>query len=259
MYSSTLERVRFRFSSATRSIKMLTVHHLGISQSERIVWLCEELEIPYKLVKHTRDPLLSPASLKDLPGNETGKAPFIEDPEAGITLSESGAVAEYINEKYGEGRLAINRPGDAEYTDFLHWFHYANGTLQPSMITNMWVEAGGMASDSMMAQFAASRLAAALKLMDDRLKDNQWLAGEKFTIADIMSVYPVTTQRYFGPRCSLAGYDNLLRWLRDCAARPAFKRAMEKGDPEMRILLGPEPPEKGMFEAGGVKSDHWKK
>jgi hypothetical protein len=66
---------------------MITVHHLGISQSERIVWLLEELGIEYKLILHTRDPLLSPDSLKSISGNETGKAPFIEDSDAGITLS----------------------------------------------------------------------------------------------------------------------------------------------------------------------------
>lgn len=92
---------------------MITLHHLGISQSERIVWLLEELGLPYKLVKHTRDPVLSPDSLKKLPGNESGKAPFIEDDAAGITLSESGAIVEYIIHTYAGGKLAL-KPGDKE-------------------------------------------------------------------------------------------------------------------------------------------------
>ena len=75
---------------------MITVHHLGISQSERIVWLFEELGIEYKLVKHTRAPMLSPESLTSIPGNNTGKAPFIEDPDAGITMSESAAICDYV-------------------------------------------------------------------------------------------------------------------------------------------------------------------
>ena len=73
---------------------VLTVHHLGISQSERILFLCEELAIEYKIVHHTRDPIGAPESLKSIPGNSTGKAPFLEDPEAGITLSESAAICD---------------------------------------------------------------------------------------------------------------------------------------------------------------------
>lgn len=92
---------------------MITLHHLGISQSERIVWLLEELGLPYKIVKHYRAPILSPDSLKIVPGNKSGKAPFIEDDEAGITLSESGAIVEYIINMYGGGKLAL-KPGDKE-------------------------------------------------------------------------------------------------------------------------------------------------
>lgn len=237
---------------------MLTIHHLGVSQSERIVWLCEELGLEYKLVKHTRDPLVSPQSLKDVPGNDTGKSPFIEDSTAGITLSESGAICEYIIQKYGNGRFAL-KPTDKHYADYLYWLNYSNGTLQPAMLVSMFVENAGGPEDAMIRQFAAQRLDASFKLLDDHLKNNKWLAGDEFTAADIMSVYPLTTQRYFGPQSSLKGHDNLLRWLQDCAARPAYQKAMEKGDPEMKPLLEAEPPSKGMFELGGVTSDHWKK
>jgi glutathione S-transferase len=107
---------------------MLTVHHLGISQSERVVWLCEELEIEYKLVKHTRDPILAPESLTSLPGNKTGKAPFMEDPETGVALSESAAICEYIARKYGNDRLILG-PSHKNFADYLYWFHYSNGTF----------------------------------------------------------------------------------------------------------------------------------
>ena len=100
---------------------MIVVHHLGVSQSERIVWLMEELGLPYKLVKHTRDPLLSPDSLKSLPGNVTGKSPFIEDTEANVTLSESGAICDYIIYRYGNGRLAL-KPDDPHFQDYLYWY-----------------------------------------------------------------------------------------------------------------------------------------
>lgn len=99
---------------------MLTVHHMGISQSERIVWLCEELDLEYKLVLHKRAPLVSPDSLKSIPGNETGKAPFVEDSETGKKLSESAAICEYIIFKYGDGKLAA-KPSDGNYWEYLYW------------------------------------------------------------------------------------------------------------------------------------------
>lgn len=107
---------------------MIVVHHLGVSQSERVVWLMEELGIDYKLVKHNREPLMSPESLKSLPGNKTGKAPFIEDSEAGITLSESGAICEYIVQRYGGGKLSL-KPDDKHFSDYLYWLHWANASL----------------------------------------------------------------------------------------------------------------------------------
>lgn len=110
---------------------MIVLHHLGISQSERISWLLEELQLEYKLVKHTRAPALAPESLRNVPGNKTGKSPFIEDPDAGITLSESGAITEYIIWKYGNGRLAL-KPDHKNFSDYLYWKDYSNATLQPA-------------------------------------------------------------------------------------------------------------------------------
>ena len=96
----------------------IIVHHLGVSQSERIVWLLEELGLPYELVKHDRAPVLSPDSLKNVPGNVTGKSPFIEDTGAKITLSESLAISDYIIYKYGGGKLAL-KPDDPHFHDYL--------------------------------------------------------------------------------------------------------------------------------------------
>lgn len=123
----------------------------------------------------------------------------------------------------------------------------------------MFLDAAGTTSDVPIRQFSTQRIEAGLRHMDDRLKSNKWLAGDEFTAADVMSVYTPTTQRYFGPQISLAPYQNLLRWLKDCSERPAYQRAMQKGDPEMKLLLGAEAPAKGMMEMGGVSSGHWKK
>ncbi|CAK3984725.1 glutathione S-transferase [Lecanosticta acicola] len=237
---------------------MLVLHHLGISQSERITWLLEELGLEYKLVKHTRAPLAAPDSLQSLPGNATGKAPFIEDTTAGITLAESNAITDYIIWKHGGGRLAL-APDHKNFADYLYWKDFANSSLQATLTTSMFVELSDTSPEHMVRQFAEQRLQAALKHMDDRLRENQWLAGEEFTAAETMSVYSLTTQRYFGPRVSLKPYGNLLRWIKDCSERPAYKRAMEKGDPEMKLLLEAEPPEKTLMDSGGVESGAWKK
>lgn len=104
---------------------MLTIHHLQVSQSERIIWLCEELSIPYGLKLYKRDPIYSPAPLKAL--SPLGTAPVIAD--GPLTLAESGAIVEYIIHKHGNGRLALP-PTHSNYADYLYWFHFSNANLQ---------------------------------------------------------------------------------------------------------------------------------
>jgi glutathione S-transferase len=255
---------------------VLTVHHLGISQSERIVFLCEELGIKYDLKIHTRAPMLAPESLSSIPGNDTGKSPFLEDSDAGITLAESGAIVEYIINRYGGGKLSV-KPNEANYDKYLHWFHWSNATLQPQMAASMWP-----AADEATGKFREARLHAALGVMDSRLGESKWLAGDEFTAADIMPVWTLTTQRYWGPALDLSKYTNIVRWLQDIAARPAYQRAvsidemrcilsrdrndlltdsaqMEKGDPEMEPLTGAKAPSQSLIAVGGVQSDVWKK
>ena len=113
---------------------MLTIHHLGKSQSERIVWLCEELAVPYVLKHHTRDAVtnLSPPELRAL--HPLGAAPVITDGE--LVLAESGAIVEYIIAKHGGGRLALG-PTHPDFAQYLYWFHFANSNLQPVMGRNM--------------------------------------------------------------------------------------------------------------------------
>lgn len=235
---------------------MLQLEHLGVSQSERIVWLFEELGLDYKLVLHVRGPLLSPQSLKDVPGNVTGKSPFLVDTETKTTLSESGAICEYIIHRYGGGRLSA-APSDKIYPEYLQWFHFANGTLQAAMVNSMFL-AAAEADDKPIMQTANDRLHTALKVLDERLQESKWLAGE-FSAADIMTLYCTSTQRYFGPQISLKAYPNIVRWMKDCGERPAYQRAMEKADPDMKQLLTAEPPAMSMAAAGGIDSNLWKK
>ncbi len=209
---------------------MLVVHHLGISQSDRIVWLCEELGIPYELKHYDRDPetRMAPAAYRAL--TPFGTAPVITDGD--LVLGESAAIVEYIDATYGDGRLSI-RPGAPGYADYLFWFHFANGSLMPSAMIDMIasVAGGGELLDALRA-----RLDRAYAQIEARLGEATWLAGDEFSAADILSVFPLTTMRLFAPR-DLAPYPNIRAYLQRISARPAFQRAMAKADPGFEVPL----------------------
>jgi glutathione S-transferase len=212
---------------------MLTVHHLGKSQSERIVWLCEELEIPYQLKCYTRDSatMLAPPDYKAL--HPIGAAPVITDEN--LVLAESGAVVEYIIAKYGNGRLAL-APEHPDYANFLYWYHFANGTLQANMGRNMILNRLKLADDNPVLQATRTRVDRAFDLVDARCRGADYLAGSAFTSADIMMGFSLTTMRYF-LSYDLGRCPNIARYLARIGARPAYRRAMEKGDPGMALLL----------------------
>jgi glutathione S-transferase len=213
---------------------MLTIHHLGRSQSERIVWLCEELGIPYELKRYERraDNRLGPPEYKAL--DAMGIAPVISDGD--LTLGESGAIVEYIIQTYGDGRLALKR-GDAGFTDYLYWFHFANGTLQPTVGRVMYLNRADPSGTSAPAQSAKERFALVLSTLNARLGKAPYLAGAELTAADIMSVFSLTTMRLFAP-FDLSGYPNILGYLQRIGAREGYRRAMAKADPGFVPLLG---------------------
>jgi glutathione S-transferase len=212
---------------------MLTIHHLGASQSERIIWLCEELEVPYVLKRYERDPvtILAPPEFKAL--HPMGAAPVITD--GALVLAESGAVIEYIIAKHGGGRLALG-PGHADFAPYLYWLHFANGSLQPNMGRNMVLRRLGLPPDNPVLTAMQGRLDRALDLVETRLGEADHFAGDEFTAADIIMVFSLTTMRLFLP-LDLAPYPNILAYLQRIGARPAYRRAMRKGDPDMAPLL----------------------
>jgi glutathione S-transferase len=212
---------------------MLTVHHLGKSQSERIVWLCEELGLPYELKHYTRDSvtMLAPPDYKAL--HPIGAAPVITDGD--LVLAESGAIVDYIMAKHGDGRLVL-RADDSDFAQFLYWFHFANGTLQAGMGRLMLLNRLKLAEDNPMLAATKARVDRAFDLVDARVRDAEYLAGSAFTTADIMIVFSLTTMRYFQPY-DLARCPNVVRYLGRIGARPAYRRALEKGDPGMALLL----------------------
>jgi len=216
---------------------MLTVHHLQRSQSERIIWLCEELQIPYNLKLYQRNPLRSPPDLKAL--TPMGSAPVIT--EGSLTLGESGAIVEYIIHKHGDGRLALP-PSHPDYAEYLFWFHFSNGNLQSTMSRSMTVSMSGLPPDSPVMKGVGLMLENTLRFLESRLSEKTWLAGDEFTAADIMSVFSFTTMRVF-LQIDLSGYPNILRYLERVGERKAYKDAMEKGDPGFPPALGGPSPE----------------
>lgn len=212
---------------------MLIVHHLGKSQSERIVWLCEELAIPYELKVYDRDAVtrLAPVEYKAL--HPLGTAPIITDGD--IVLAESTAIVEYILAKYGNGSLTVPAT-DAAFADYLYWLHFANGSLQPSLMRCMVLSRAEVPDDKPTMQFAQARRKQALSLIDTQLGKTDYLAGQALTAADIIAVFSLTTMRIFYP-FDLSPYPNILAYLQRIGARDAYRRAMKKGDPDLAPML----------------------
>lgn len=210
---------------------MLVIHHLGISQSDRIVWLCEELGLPYELKRYERDPAtrLAPAEYKAL--HPAGTAPVIDD--GGVRLAESGAIVEYILERYGQGRLRI-APGEPGYADYLYWLHAGPGSFMPAMMVDLVLQVAGVQGEATAALKA--RGDNAYRMTEARLAQVPYLAGEQFTAADIMNLFPLTTGRMFVPR-DLAAYPAIRAYLQRIGERPAFRTAMKKADPDMPLMM----------------------
>jgi glutathione S-transferase len=207
---------------------MLVIHHLGISQSERIVWLCEELNVPYQLIRYERDPAtrLAPPEYKGL--HPAGNAPVIVD--GALTLAESGAIIEYIIQKHGGGRLALT-PDHPNYADYLYWLHYANASLLPIVVGVMSRQSAGGSSERPSAeQGFAAREQRAFDMMEARLGANDYFAGNEFTAADITMLLPLSALRRLAPRDPSAEV-NICAYLKRIDARPAFQRAIHKADP----------------------------
>ncbi|KAJ4993408.1 glutathione s-transferase [Stagonosporopsis vannaccii] len=217
------------------TIPNLTVHHLQIGQGERIPWLLEELNIPYKLVKYQRSPLLSPPDLKSQ--HPLGASPVLEDntdPSNPITLAESGAIVEYIIQKYANGRLALS-PSHKNFADYLYWFHFSNATLQSAIFRRAMLR-GAIPNSATDPRYlgAEDRVKRALSHMNERLSSNKWLAGEEFTAADVMTGWCVTTMRNFEP-IDLTEYEGILGWVKRFNERDAYRTAMGKSDPDINL------------------------
>ncbi|MCP5396574.1 MAG: glutathione S-transferase [Sphingomonadaceae bacterium] len=209
---------------------MLTVHHLRISQSERIVWLCEELGLDYtlKLYDRREDNRLAPDEYKAL--HPMGIAPVIEDD--GLVLGESGAIIDYIAAKYGQGRL-VPAPDSPDFPTHLFWLHHANGTF---MTNGMMVLAAKATGAEEIPEFVAQRGAKSWMMIEHHLGQQPYFGGSALSTADIMMGFGLTTGRMFGGP-DMADFRNTRAWLQRIGERPAYQRAMAQAQPGMTPML----------------------
>jgi glutathione S-transferase len=216
---------------------MITVHHLNNSRSQRILWLLEELSLPYELRRYERDPktMLAPASLRAV--HPLGKSPVLTDD--GATLAESGAIVEYLVGRYGGGRLAPPS-GTPERLRYAYWLHYAEGSAMPPLLMKLIFDrmprgpmpalmrpiVRGIAR-RVRGGFVDPQIALHLDYQEQELGRSLWFAGSEFTAADIQMSFPVEVAAARG------GLDatrpKLWAFLERIHERPAYQRALDKG------------------------------
>ncbi len=214
---------------------MITVHHLNNSRSQRVLWLLEELGLDYEIVRYQRDPqtMLAPASLRAI--HPLGKSPVIT--EAGLVLAESGAIVEYLAER--EGRLVPAR-GTPEWQRYRYWMHYAEGSAMPPLLLKLVFDRMAHAKAPFFARPILRAAAASAKsgyvqpqldlhldYLEGELGRSAWFAGEEMSAADIQMSFPVEGA------AARAGLDarrpRLMAFLERIHARPAYRRALERG------------------------------
>ena len=218
---------------------MLTVHHLNNSRSQRVLWLLEELGVPYAVTRYERDAktMLAPPAL--LAVHPLGKSPVITDRD--LTIAESGAIVEYLVDRYGAGRL-IPPAGSAERLRFTYWLHYAEGSAMPPLLMKLIFDrvasapapwpisliAKGIAG-KVQSAFIEPQLKLHLDYLEGELERSEWFAGTEFTAADVQMSFPLEAA---AKRAGLdASRPRLMAFLNRIHARDAYQRALSRGGP----------------------------
>ncbi|RZI75699.1 MAG: glutathione S-transferase [Variovorax sp.] len=219
---------------------MITVHHLNNSRSQRVLWLLEELELPYEIVHYQRDAktMLAPPELRRV--HPLGKSPVVTTDD-GLALAESGAIVETVIERFGEGRLAPPA-GSAEALRYRYWLHYAEGSAMPPLLLKLIfdkIESSKMPffakpiaraiAGKAKSSFITPNITTHLDFMEGELGKSEWFAGDAFTGADIQMSFPVEAAQARGGLD--ASRPKLMAWLARIHARPAYKKALERGGP----------------------------
>lgn len=224
---------------------MITVHHLETSRSQRVLWLLEELGVPYALKLYQRDPLtkLAPAALKAV--HPLGKSPVITD--GGETIAESGAILEYLVERHGaqaQGDLAGLQPAPRtpEYRQLRFWMHYAEGSLMNWLVMKLVFTTiptqpmpffvrpiARQLCAKVQAKLIDPNLATALAFMEAHLTTHTWFAGDQISMADFQMSFAVEAALARGADASQ--FPKLAAFRARMVARPAYQRALAKGGP----------------------------
>jgi len=201
---------------------MIVVHHLNDSRSQRILWLLEELGLPYEIKPYQRDAQtrLAPPELKKV--HPLGKSPVITD--GNRTIIESGAIIDYVIRRHGKGRLQP-APETPEYDEYVQWMHYAEGSAMLPLMLNLYTTRLGDAAAPLKPRIDGE-IANHLAYIDGALKGRQFLLGDTLTGADIQMSFVGEVAGAFGLR---AQYPNLDAWTKRLHERPAFKKALDRG------------------------------
>ena len=218
---------------------MITLHHLENSRSQRVLWLLEELGVPYEVRRYERDrkTMLAPPELARV--HPLGKSPVITDGD--VTVAESGAIVEYLLDSRGQGRLrpAAGTPEQRRYT---YWLHFAEGSAMPPLLMKLVFDKVRTApvpffvkpvvraiADKVTRSFIAPNIERQLDFMETELATRPWFAGDEFSAADIQMSFPLeaaAARAGLGP-----SRPRLMDWLARIHARPAYQRALAAGGP----------------------------
>jgi glutathione S-transferase len=207
---------------------MITIYHLGVSQSDRVVWLMEELGLPYHLEWFDRgEDRLAPPEYVAL--HPAAMAPVIKDGE--LVLAESTAIVQYIAHKYGGGRLTV-APSAGNYADYLYWLQFNNNALCGFFVKAALASTGH--DGGIIGKLAHRRTEGLFRQMNERLAEHAYLAGEEFTLADLMSGFAVITMPKLGFGRTIDDLPNVQRYAQQLAQRPALQKAMGIAGPQAK-------------------------
>jgi glutathione S-transferase len=217
---------------------MITVHHLNNSRSQRVLWLLEELDLPYEIKAYQRDPVTqqAPPELKAI--HPLGKSPVISDGQ--LVQAETGAIMEYLIFRHADGRLAP-KPGTPERARWTYWLHYAEGSAMPPLLMKLVFGALPARAPALIRPIAKLIMGAAeTSYVDPQLKTHfdyweselsksEWFAGSEFSAADVMMSFPLEGAAQRGD--ATKGRPHIKAFLDRIHARPAYQRALERGGP----------------------------
>ena len=217
---------------------MITIHHLNNSRSQRVLWLLEELGLPYEIKHYQRDAKtsLAPPELRQV--HPLGKSPVITD--GGLTVAESGAILEYLVDKYGQGRLKPTSEQDLLH--YRYYLHFAEGSAMPPLLMKLIFNkikrapmpffvkpiARGIA-DKVLGSFVQPNIDAQLKFLESELAARPWFAGAQMSAADVQMSFPLEAAAARGG--AIDAYPKIKAFLARIHARPAYQKALERGGP----------------------------